>query len=69
MKHYIITDALIDRLRKHSKPGVFKSEYYLVLMLLKKYPLPEGTSSVRAIGFNSDGAPIKSTIYLKLDED
>ncbi len=69
MKHYIITDSLIEQIKRYSKPGVFKAEYIKALMLLKKYPLPEGTSSVKAIGFNSDGAPIKSTIYLTIDEE
>lgn len=67
--HYIITDALIARLKRHSKPGDYKEEYYLLISLLKKYPIPEGTTSLKAIGFNNDGKPLKATIILRGDEN
>lgn len=67
--HYIITDALISRLIKHSKPGTYRNEYYLLITLLKKYPIPEGTVSLKCTGSNSDGLPIKATIYLRGEDD
>lgn len=67
--HYIITDELIMRLARYSKPGTYKDEYYRLLALLKKYPIPEGTASLKCIGFNSDGKPLKATIILRGDSD
>jgi hypothetical protein len=67
VKHYIITDELIDRLYKHSKPGVFKSEYEKVLRELKKNKIPEGTMTVRCLGFNADGKNFKIDIPISFN--
>lgn len=67
--YYIITDEFIARLTKHSKPGVYKDEYYRLLSLLKKRPIPEGTFILKCLGFDSDGKPLKSTIILRGDSD
>lgn len=67
--YYIITDEFIARLIKHSKPGIYREEYYRLLSLLKKRPIPEGTSSLKCLGFDSDGKPLKCTIVLRGDSD
>lgn len=68
MKHYIITDEQIQRLVRYSKPGPYKSDYIKVLSELKKVAVPEGTTMLRAMGFNSEGKNMKVDIPLGLSE-